>query len=127
MLITVVPISEMFNHLQPQYVIITLFLCSAVFKSLQGSSMATFAAIAPVTAPIIAASNISPVIAVYSIALGSFVAVLPNDSFYWLTREDAYKNLSDIKATLILGGGSIVQALTGLLFLFIINGFQLII
>ena len=89
--------------------------------------MATFAAIAPVTAPIIAASNISPVIAVYSIALGSFVAVLPNDSFYWLTREDAYKNLSDIKATLILGGGSIVQALTGLLFLFIINGFQLII
>ena len=57
----------------------------------------------------------SPVAAVFAICLGSFVAIMPNDSFYWLTRRDALENTeSEGRAIGILAGGAIAQALTGL-------------
>ena len=92
----------------------SLFAMTAVFKLLQGSSMSTLAAAGPLAAPIVVASEVSPVAAVIAVCLGSFVAILPNDSFYWLVRQNALVNESELKATLILGGGSILQALTGL-------------
>lgn len=115
------PLNAMFHAVSPKYIVLTLFFCAALFKTVQGSSMATFAAVAPVTAPIIAAGSISPALAVYSIALGSFVAILPNDSFYWLSREDAYKDDKDARATLMIAAGSIIQAVTGLVSLVIFS------
>ena len=95
-----------------------LFALTALFKLTQGSSMATFAAIAPVAAPIVASSGMAPGAAVFAICTGSFVAILPNDSFYWLVRRDALKEIdSEVRAIWILAGGALVQALTGLAFI----------
>ncbi|OOV36421.1 hypothetical protein BV53_00755 [Candidatus Synechococcus spongiarum LMB bulk15N] len=93
--------------------LLALFMLTAMFKLLQGSSMATFAAIGPVAAPIVATSGISPILAVLAICLGSFVAILPNDSFYWLVRNSALAHHSQIKAIIILGVGSVLQAIVG--------------
>lgn len=95
--------------------LLSLFALTAVFKLAQGSSMATFAAVAPVAAPIVASSDISSIAAVLVICLGSFVAILPNDSFYWLVRRDALENIESERHTIwVLAGGAVVQALTGL-------------
>jgi GntP family gluconate:H+ symporter len=97
--------------------IIGLFVLTAIFKLVQGSSMATFASIGPIAAPIVAASNLSATSAVFAICLGSFFAILPNDSFYWLVRNNALNNSNHIRATIILAGGSTLQALTGFIVL----------
>ena len=82
--------------------------------------MATFAAVAPVTAPLVAASDLDPVAAIFAICLGSFVAILPNDSFYWLVRRDALaQEKSELKAAKILASGALLQALVGLVLLLI--------
>ncbi len=95
----------------------TLFALSALaalFKLLQGSSMATFAVAGPLAAPLAAAGGIPPAFAVWAVCLGSFVAVLPNDSFYWLTRRHALPGLREARALAILAGGSTAQAVAGL-------------
>ncbi|GAB5467077.1 MAG: hypothetical protein Kilf2KO_01070 [Rhodospirillales bacterium] len=98
--------------------IVGLFALTTLFKLAQGSSMATFAAVAPVAAPLVAAAGLSPVAAVFAICLGSFIAILPNDSFYWLVRRDALAQLeSEGRAMAILTGGAVLQALTGLILL----------
>lgn len=95
--------------------LIGLFFLTMFFKLAQGSSMATFAAVAPVAAPIVISTGLSPVAAVFVICLGSFIAILPNDSFYWLVRRDALEEIkNERKAIWILSGGAIMQALTGL-------------
>ncbi|WP_424971766.1 hypothetical protein [Dinoroseobacter sp. S76] len=95
--------------------LIGLFLLTVAFKLIQGSSMATFAAVAPVAAPIVSAAGISPTAAVFAICLGSFIAILPNDSYYWLVRRDALAaEPRDTSAIWILAGGSILQACTGM-------------
>jgi len=115
MLTHLVPLGEVFPSDAGIIGILSLFALTALFKLAQGSSMATFAAIAPVAAPIVASSGMSPVAAVFAICLGSFVAIMPNDSFYWLTRRDALENTeSEGRAIGILAGGAIAQALTGL-------------
>ena len=92
-----------------------LFGLTVIFKLAQGSSMATFAAVAPVAAPIVAASGADPVAAVFAICLGSFIAILPNDSYYWLVRRDALEHeASEAKVIRILSGGSVLQALLGM-------------
>lgn len=123
-LTAVFPLTDIFSSLPTGYTVLALFGCAAVFKTIQGSSMATFAAVAPVVAPL--AADISPALAVYSIAVGSFIAILPNDSFYWLAKEDAYQPPSDTGATLILAAGSVLQAGVGLLFLLLFNAVGLI-
>ena len=95
--------------------ILGLFALTVVFKLIQGSSMATFAAVAPVAAPMVLASGLAPWAAVYAICLGSFIAILPNDSFYWLVRRDAFdERAGEGRAMLVLAGGAVVQALVGL-------------
>ena len=69
--------------------LLALFALTVLFKLAQGSSMATFAAIAPVAAPVVLASGVNEIAAVFAICLGSFIAILPNDSYYWLVRRDA--------------------------------------
>lgn len=97
--------------------LILLFGVTVLFKLAQGSSMATFAAVTPVAAPLVLSSGADPVAAVFAICLGSFIAILPNDSFYWLVRRSALEDRSDRRAILVLSGGAIVQALVGLVVL----------
>jgi len=94
--------------------IVGLFVLTALFKLAQGSSMATFAAITPVAAPLVVAMDVPPAAAVLAICAGSFVAILPNDSFYWLVRKDALGQASEARAVATLSLGAIIQALTGL-------------
>ena len=107
------------DHLVPQgdgvLTLIALFALTVLFKLAQGSSMATFAAIAPVAAPIVLASGVNEIAAVFAICLGSFIAILPNDSYYWLVRRDALASeQSEGRAIGILTGGAVVQALVGI-------------
>lgn len=95
--------------------LIALFLLTVVFKLAQGSSMATFAAVAPVAAPIVLASGADPIAAVFAICLGSFIAILPNDSYYWLVRRDALEHEDrEASAIRILTGGAVLQAFVGM-------------
>ena len=110
----VVPIGDFVPSQAGMLGVVSLFVLTAMFKLAQGSSMATFAAVAPVAAPIVAASNLSPTAAVFAICLGSFFAILPNDSFYWLVRKDALATSSEPKSVLLLAGGATLQALGGL-------------
>ena len=94
--------------------LIGLFAIAALMKMLQGSSMATFAAVAPLVLPLVEHMQISPIAAVYAICLGAFVAILPNDSYYWVVRGDALEGTGDGAAIRRLAGASICQAFTGL-------------
>ena len=122
---TVVPVETVFTPQNGALALVSLFAMTAVFKLLQGSSMATFAAAGPVAVPIVAASEVSPAAAVIAICLGSFVAILPNDSFYWLVRRDALTDESEVKATIVLAIGSVMQAVTGLAILLGFHAFLL--
>lgn len=51
--------------------------------------MATLAALGPLVAPMMAHLGLPPALAVYAICAGCFIAILPNDSYYWLVRRDA--------------------------------------
>ena len=113
------------DHLAPTgrglVTLVALFGLTVVFKLAQGSSMATLAAIAPVAAPIVAASGADPVAAVFAICLGSFIAILPNDSYYWLVRRDALEQeTSEARVIRILAGGAVLQALVGMVLLLMV-------
>lgn len=111
----IIPFEVFFRSDNSNATLLALFAITIAFKLAQGSSMATFAAVAPVTAPLVAASGTNLTAAIFAICLGSFVAILPNDSFYWLVRKDALSNVkSEAKAILLLTGGSVVQALVGM-------------
>jgi GntP family gluconate:H+ symporter len=111
----VAPIDAIFAGRTGIFAILSVFLLTAVFKLLQGSSMSTFAAVGPVAAPIVAASGASPAVSVMAICLGSLIAILPNDSFYWLVRQDAMPAQPEFVAISTLTAGSVLQALTGLI------------
>lgn len=109
----VAPFETMFTAQQGAAALVVLFLLSAGFKILQGSSMSVFAAVGPIALPIVAASQLPPALAVIALCLGSFIAILPNDSFYWLIRKSALAAESEWNATKILAAGSTLQAVTG--------------
>ena len=106
--------------------IISLFLLTVAFKLAQGGSMVTFATVAPVAAPLVADMGISPIAAVFSICAGSFVAILPNDSYYWLVRRDALPDCNESRAIAILAGGATLQALVGLVIVLLAAGWGLV-
>jgi len=113
----VIPLGSLFEGQNGVLAILSLFALTAAFKVVQGSSMSTFAAVTPIAAPIAAASGLPPVAAVLAVCLGSFVAILPNDSFYWLVRKSALAESAEARATLVLAGGSVLQAGIGLVIL----------
>ncbi|WP_420349836.1 hypothetical protein [Pelagibius sp.] len=103
--------------------LMALFGLTVIFKLAQGSSMATFAAVAPVAAPVVAASGADPIAAVFAICLGSFIAILPNDSYYWLVRRDAFEDeASEARVIRTLAGGAVMQALVGMALLMLVVG-----
>lgn len=42
------------------------------------------------------------------------MAILPNDSFYWLVRRDSLEQAPEWRSVLILAGDALLQALTAL-------------
>jgi GntP family gluconate:H+ symporter len=94
--------------------VLTLFALTAGFKMAQGSSMATFAAVTPVVAPLVASSGLSAPLAVMAICAGSLFTILPNDSFFWLVREDALAGENDRRALMLLAAGGALQAMVAL-------------
>ncbi len=98
--------------------LIALFALTVLFKLAQGSSMATFAAIGPVAAPIVLATDVNEIAAVFAICLGSFIAILPNDSYYWLVRRDAFADEPrEGRVIRVLAVGAAVQAVVGMVVL----------
>jgi gluconate:H+ symporter, GntP family len=110
----VLPVADLFSNRTGLVALLSIFLLTAAFKLIQGSSMSTLAAIGPVAAPIVVASGVSPGLAVLAVCLGSFVAIMPNDSYYWLVRQDALAEASERQSIAILFGGAVLQALVGL-------------
>jgi H+/gluconate symporter-like permease len=73
-----------------------------------------------VAASIVMASGVNQIAAVFAICLGSFIAILPNDSYYWLVRRDALEGQpSEGRVIRILTGGAILQVLVGMAVLLI--------
>lgn len=94
--------------------LLSVVALTAGFKIIQGSSMATFAAVTPLVAPFAAAGGLTPHATVLAVCVGSLVAVLPNDSFYWLVRQDAFEQASERTAMTALVGGTILQGAVGI-------------
>ena len=110
-----VPLDGLVQQGDGALTLITLFAITVLFKLAQGSPMATFAAIGPIAAPIVLASGVNEIAAVFAICLGSFIAILPNDSYYWLVRRDALEGeQSEGRVMRILSGGAVLQALVGM-------------
>ena len=109
------PVHELFSTHGGLVGLLSLFALGALLKLTQGSSMATFAAAGPMALPVVAASGLPPVLAVLAICLGSFIAILPNDSFYWLVRRSALPDHKEAAAVAILSGGALLQATIGLI------------
>lgn len=109
-------LEQLFGKADGGSALLALFCLTALIKLLQGSSMATFAAIGPLALPLVETSGLPPDFAVMAICLGSFIAILPNDSFYWLLKDTAFDGMKadDVRTAAILGGGACLQALTGL-------------
>ena len=100
--------------------LVLLFGCAALFKLANGSSLATFAAVPAVLAPLVAASGLDRTGATYAICLGSFVAVAPNDSFFWVSQPGgaaAGAPGRDRPLDLSVTGASVAQGLAGFLLL----------
>lgn len=122
MLAGAMPLGELASAFAARYsrwsLVAVLFGVTAVFKMINGSSMATFAAVPPILSPVVVAASLDRTAAVYAICLGAFVAILPNDSYFWLTQPaapgDGARRATDFTLTAV----SIVQGLVGLVCLY---------
>lgn len=94
--------------------VLGLFAAASALKMLQGSSMATFAALGPLVAPVVAHVGLPPALAVYAICAGCFVAILPNDNYYWLVRRDALEAAPEKAALQRLTGAAVSQGMAAL-------------
>jgi len=106
--------------------VLALFAAASTLKMLQGSSMATFAALGPLVAPVVAHLGLPPALAVYAICAGGFVAILPNDNYYWLVRRDALEGTPEKAAVARLTGAAVSQGLAALASLIALWGVGLI-
>ncbi|WP_196488108.1 arsinothricin export permease ArsQ [Burkholderia cepacia] len=118
MLATVLPLAKLASTFATHYsnfaLIFILFAITAIFKVINGSSLATFAAVPPILAHVVSGASLDPTIAVYAICLGAFVAILPNDSYFWLTQPRANTEGQTQPPNFTFTVASIVQALVGL-------------
>lgn len=103
------------------HMLVGSFLLAALFKSLNGSSLATFAAIPPVLVPVLAGNNVDMASITFAVCLGSFVAILPNDSYFWLVKSDAFPEYPTGRYMKLMTVGSALQALIGIAVLLLIT------
>ena len=119
MLVSVIPMPVWDSQQNDSHTVIVvlamLFGLTALFKLVNGSSLATFAAVPAVLLPWVQASGIDSTVATYAICLGSFVAILPNDSYFWLTQAQNAGTQQQAPVSYALTGISVVQGVTGFL------------
>ncbi len=95
-----------------------LFLLTAGFKLLKGSSMATFAGTSGIVAASLPALDVSPVAAVLAMCCGAFVSIAPNDSLYWLVRQDAPEGVDPTRRLFM---GPLLQGVAGMAAVLLLN------
>lgn len=119
MLVSVIPMPLWNSQQNDSHAVIVvlamLFGITALFKVVNGSSLATFAAVPAVLLPWVQASGIDSTVATYAICLGSFVAILPNDSYFWLTQAQNTGTQQQAPVSYMLTGISVVQGVAGFL------------
>lgn len=98
-----------------------LFLFTATFKVVKGSSMATFAGTSGIIAALLPSLQVSPEAATLAMCAGAFVTIAPNDSLFWLVRQDAFAGQSDSVAMRVLAIGPILQGMAALLAVCFLN------
>lgn len=98
-----------------------LFAFAALFKTAKGSSMATFAGTGGIVAALLPSLGVSPVAATLALCAGAFVTISPNDSFYWLVRQDAFKE-NETVSTRALAVGATLQGLAALAVILLMHG-----
>jgi len=106
--------------------ILGLFGLAALLKLLQGSIMATFAAVGPLVSPVVLHLGLPSAVAVYAICIGALIAIVPNDNYYWLVRRDALEGADERAAIVRLTGASICQGLAGITMLLALWGLGLL-
>lgn len=113
---SVVPVASLLPQGEGGHVlgVFGLFAAASALKMLQGSSMATFAALGPLVAPVVAHLGLPPALAVYAICAGCFVTILPNDNYYWLVRRDALEAGPERAALQRLTGAATCQGVAAL-------------
>lgn len=99
---------------------ISLFIIAITLKIIQGSSMSSIAIMGSLLSTLSFNSTDEIVLAIMTIALGSMVSILPNDSFYWILKNSAFKNISHIKTNIILFFNSLFLAVLGMVILNVI-------
>ncbi|HBN9841385.1 arsinothricin export permease ArsQ [Pseudomonas aeruginosa] len=103
------------------HILVGVFVLAAIFKTLNGSSLATFAAIPPVLTPLLVSSGVDLMSITFAVCLGSFIAILPNDSYYWLIKSDAFPEYPTGRYIYLITAGSALQAFAGLAILLLIS------
>lgn len=93
---------------------LALFLLAAALKLSKGSSMATFAGAGGIVAALLPGLGLSAEAATLALCAGAFVAIAPNDSLFWLARDDIFAGKDTGRAARILATGSTLQGLSAL-------------
>jgi GntP family gluconate:H+ symporter len=125
-LVVVVPIADPVRVASGVTGLLTIVGLPAMFKLVQGSSMATFAAVTPLVAPFLATGDLPPDAMVLAVCVGSLIAVLPNDSFYWLVRQDAFASRTEREALIAIAGGTVLQGLVGIAGLILLHSLDVL-
>ncbi len=112
MVVLVFPFQKLSESLVSTGLVIpSLFLLTASFKLAKGSSMATYAGTGGLVSALLPTLNVSPEAAALAMCAGAFVTIAPNDSLYWLVRQDAFSQSEGHQTTKILGIGAALQGL----------------
>lgn len=103
-----------------------LFCFTAIFKTVKGSSMATFAGTSGIVAALLPALHVSREAAALAMCAGAFVCITPNDSLYWLVRNDALTDQPERSALRVLALGSSLQGIAALVVVVVLQHFGFI-
>ncbi|TWA87899.1 putative D-glycerate permease [Azospirillum brasilense] len=122
MLVQTVPVTRWAEALVSTGLVLpALFVFTASFKIVKGSSMATFAGTGGIIAALLPSLQVSPEAAALAMCAGAFVTITPNDSLFWLVRQDAFAGQDDATALRILALGPALQGLAALLTVYIMT------
>ncbi|HYD31668.1 MAG TPA: hypothetical protein VEB64_12560 [Azospirillaceae bacterium] len=116
MLVETLPVSRYADALVSTGLVLpALFVFTATFKVMKGSSMATFAGTSGIVAALLPSLQVSPEAATLAMCAGAFVSITPNDSLYWQVRQDVFAGQDEAAAMRVLTVGSALQGGAALL------------
>jgi GntP family gluconate:H+ symporter len=101
-----------------------LFVATAAFKTAKGSSMATFAGMTGIVAALLPVLDVSPTAAVLAMCSGAFVTIAPNDSLYWIVKDDIGDRCPNLGRKLAIG--ALLQGLAAFAMLELLDVFGLL-